>query len=746
VHASTAYRMDQSYKDIARKLCLNGWDDPNVNTFQLVSEWLSDDAHGPWLLVLDNADDVEVFFSAKLNPSSIGSKQTAPLINYLPRSSNGSTIITTRDKRVGERLANREKAIMVLPMAGPEATRLLWSRVTQENGLDKAKSSKLLEVLGHLPLAITQAAAYISENSITIEEYLETICAEDSGIQDLLNEGLPDHRRDFESQNSVIRTWKVSFDQIRKQNPRAAEILSLMSVLDRQGIPKTLLRKDGERGTEFTTALGILQAFSLVAAEKGGTSFEIHRLVQISTQTWLELQSETAKWQEEALEILTAAFPSGDYETWVKCEELSPHVQVVARYTFISDRNVLWRAELLHNMSSYDAARGRYDVAYERGLEALSIREKVLGSEHPRTLMSMNNLASVLNNQGKYVAAEEMLRQELELNEKARGSEHPRTLTSMNKLAMVLDNQGKHEAAEEVLRQALELSKKVLGPEHPKTLTSMNNLALVLSDQGKYGAAEEMHRRTLELSEKVLGPEHPETLTSMNNLASVLSDQRKYVAAEEMHRRTLELSEKVLGPEHPKTLAIMNNLAFTLGNQGKYEAAEEIYRRKLKLSETVLGPEHPDTLRSMYSLAKVLRDRGKYEAAEEMLRQELELNEKVWGPEHPSTLTSMNNLAMVLSDQGKYDAAEEIYRRTLEPKVKVLGPEHPSTLTSMNNLAEVLGNQGKYEAAEEMYRRTLELRVKVLGPEHPHTLASMKNLAAVLKDQGKHEACQSTIP
>ena len=225
--------MDQAYKDIARKLCLPGWNDPSVDTFQLVSAWLSNDAYGHWLLVLDSADDTEVFFSTKSDPSSVGSEQTAPLVNYLPRSPNGSTLITTRDKRVGERLTNREKTIVVLPMAGQEAERLLWSKVAQEGSLDKTKSSELLELLGYLPLAITQAAAFISENSITVEEYLETLSAEDSEIQDLMSEDLPDLRRDFESQNSVIRTWKVSFDQIRKQTPRAAEILSLMAVLDR---------------------------------------------------------------------------------------------------------------------------------------------------------------------------------------------------------------------------------------------------------------------------------------------------------------------------------------------------------------------------------------------------------------------------------------------------------------------------------------------------------------------------------
>jgi hypothetical protein len=164
-------------------------------------------------------------------------------------------LITTRDKRMGERLAEREKTIMVLPMARTESEALLWSKVAEEGSWNKTKTGELLEVLGYLPLAITQAAAYISENDISIEEYLDAFRANDSEIQDLLSEDLPDHRRDFESQSSVIRTWKVSFDQIRKQKPRAAEILSLMAVLDRQGIPKMLLRGDGERGVELQLPL-----------------------------------------------------------------------------------------------------------------------------------------------------------------------------------------------------------------------------------------------------------------------------------------------------------------------------------------------------------------------------------------------------------------------------------------------------------------------------------------------------------
>jgi tetratricopeptide (TPR) repeat protein len=125
----------------------------------------------------------------------------------------------------------------------------------------------------------------------------------------------------------------------------------------------------------------------------------------------------------------------------VTCETLSPHAQVVARYIFTSDQNLLQRAKLLHSMSSYDREQGRYNLAYERGLGAFSTRERVLGPKHLDTLASMDNLALVLERQGNYEAAEEMHWRALELKEKVLGPEHPDTLTSMNNLARMLDSQ-----------------------------------------------------------------------------------------------------------------------------------------------------------------------------------------------------------------------------------------------------------------------------------------------------------------
>lgn len=574
VHSSNITRFDQAYKEIARKLKLPGFNDPDINTLEIVMEWLNDEDNGPWLMVLDNADDKEALFSVDAHASSRQSRgqESAVLVDYVPRSSNGSILVTTRDRRVGERLMNREKPIAVVPFEVADAKQLLRNKLPKNDERDEAASMELLENLNFLPLAITQAAAYISEEEVSLAHYLDLLRPGDVDAKDLLEQDYYDPGRDLEIQNSTFRTWQISFDQITKQKPRAAEILSLMAVLDGQAISDTLLRQEDERKVNFDTAIGTLKAFFLVTEEKNGAIFNIHRLVQLSTQKWLELQHVLVEWQEKALNAVFANYPlNGAYENWATWETISPHVQVVLEYVFRTEPCQLKRASILYKASSYDGEQGQYGAAYEKGMEAQTMYQKLLGKEHPNTLTSMDNLASVLVNQGKCNEAEEMHRQELELCEKAVGKEHTHTLISMSNLAVVLNNQGKYAEAEEMDRQVLKFREKVLGKEHPDTLVSISNLALVLNNQGKYAKAEELNRQVLKLREKVLGKEHPDALTSLNNLASMLDHQGKYAEAEEMHRQVSKLREKVLGKEHPDKLWSMNKMAPILASQGAEE-------------------------------------------------------------------------------------------------------------------------------------------------------------------------------
>jgi tetratricopeptide (TPR) repeat protein len=646
IHASTFDKFEQAYRDIAKELSVPGTENPQNDSLILIREWLSKPENGSWLLVLDNADDLDLFY--ELDPSA--TKPGSPLISHLlPRTVKGSMIITTRDTRVGHRLIDREEVVIVPPLAPLDAEQLLRFKIPRWESVNIEGIHDLVELLGFIPLAITQAAAFIQENSITVKTYFGRLKESDLDLQDYLEEDLPDPRRYPDSENSVIRTWKLSFDQIAQQRPRAADLLSIMVLLDRQAIPRNLLKQGDERNIEFDKAIGTLQAYSLIKTEKGGASFEVHRLVQLSTQRWLTLQNRETEWQEKALELMVGKFPSGYYGTWDECESLFLHAKCVTKFHYIHTSLLLQRARLLENIARYDKSQGRFEAAYLQYKDILQTRESRLGKTHPDTLTTMGNLAGVLEGQGKYAKAETINRQVLELHEKVLGKRHPGTLTTMGNLAGVLHRQGKYTEAETINRQTLKLS-EVLGKTHPYTLATMNNLALVLHRQGKYAKAETMNRQTLELKEKVFGKTHPDTLTTMGNLALALESQGKYTEAETINRQTLKLSEEVLGKTHPDTLTTMGNLALALESQGKYTEAENINRQTLKLSEEVLGKTHPNTLLSVYCLAYLLQSKKEYEESSILYQRACTGFKSSLGSEHPRTIACTRHYSAMLDN------------------------------------------------------------------------------------------------
>jgi len=722
IHCGTVARFDQGYREIARKLKLPGIQKPETDIFNEVYEWLSDEDNGSWLLVLDNADDQEIFFG----------QQLGMLAQYLPRSASGSILITTRDRRVGERFAEQDKPIVVLPLEIADATSMLRSRLPNHLDWIASEVSELLENLEYLPLAIAQAASYISEEGVTVKRYLELLRPGNADSKVLLEQEYYDSRRHPDIQNSVFQTWKMSFDQIQRQAPRAAEILSLMSMLDKESIPVRLLQGQ-ETAVVLDKALGTLKNFSLIQEEKTRQIYSIHRLVQLSTHWWLEQEKILAKWQDKALDVISRHCPSSsDVEDWKAWELLSPHITIVRRYYFPQEKQKLQCANITSLLAGYHDALGQYDVALKMEEDALNIRQELLGQEHPDTGASMNNLAEVLRHQGKYEQAEEMIRQALELSETVLGKEHPDTLTNMNNLALVLGGQGKYKQAEEMHRQVLGLQETISGKEHPNALKGMSNLAFVLRNQGKYKQAEEMHRQVLGLRETTLGKDHPDTLASMNSLAGVLTCQSKYTQAKEMLQQVLKLREAVLGKEHPDTLTSMNGLAVVLRDHGNSEQAEEMHRQVLELRETLLGKEHPSTLTSRNDLAGVLGDQGKYEQAEKMNQETLGLQETVLGKDHPNTLKSIATLASVYSKQRRWHEAENLELQVMEKRKLVLGNQHPDTLMAMANLARTWKSQGRDQEAVALMRQAERLQREILGIDHQQTMNSSEALQSWL--------------
>lgn len=266
------------------------------------------------------------------------------------------------------------------------------------------------------------------------------------------HEEAKDLRRDPGVKHAVITTWQISIEQIRRTRPAAIDFLALMSMFDRQGIPEDLLYDNTNR-LQFEDAVEPLTSLSLVGMQTEQQIethlFEMHRLVQLSTKKWLELNEQLEKWRKESVRKVAVTFPSGQYETWAACQLLLPHSKMVLSYLANNEDKdeVLNRSMIAKNTARYLFHRGEYAAADNIGQIGLEGREKMLRREHIDTLSSMNNLGVILENLGKYEEAEAMHGRCVEAMEKSLGPEHPDTLFSVSNLSFILGHLGKYKEA-----------------------------------------------------------------------------------------------------------------------------------------------------------------------------------------------------------------------------------------------------------------------------------------------------------
>jgi tetratricopeptide (TPR) repeat protein len=454
-----------------------------------------------WIIIFDNADEVKMWTK--------GSLLAPPLKGFIPWSKNGHVLFTSRNQQLALKLAGLN--VVSIPdvdqKTGKEIFRKLLMR--KDSLQDNHVTNALLERLAFLPLAISQAAAYINQNDISLARYMSLLGEQEASTIELLGEEFEDDGRYAEIQNPVATTWLVSFLQIQQVDKIASDCLSFMACINPRDIPESILLAtiSAKRKVE---ALGLLKAYSFVTAQVDDGIFSLHRLVHLATRNWLRERETLESWIKKTADQLDESFPDSNHDNRQKWRDYLPHALYLA------------------NSAEFQAHQDNYHDFLTR-------------------------IGSCLQSDGRYDEAEVVFRKVLEMREAAYGLEHPNTLTSVSQLGSVLAQQGKYKEAEAMDRRALQGGEKVLGPEHPSTLTSMANLASTYRNQGRWNEAEKLEVQVMETRKIVLGAEHPDTLTSMVNLAYTWKSQGRVLEALALLKESCRLRHKVLGPDHPGT-------------------------------------------------------------------------------------------------------------------------------------------------------------------------------------------------
>lgn len=393
---------------------------------ETVRQWLA--THGNWLLIWDGLENLDM------------------LSCLLPLLKHGTLLITTRLQSFGtlahgitlEPMKHEEGIQFVLRRAKVLALDATEEQMRQSSAYNAA--SRLVEIMGGLPLALDQIGAYADETGCSLSNYLQRYHQQRMAM--LRQRGVIG----IHHPHSVAETFLFVKELIEQESATALDLLFVCASLHAEAIPEELLLEGAadlglqsiiNDGTQFDRAIAILRSHSLLQRSPETHTLAIHSLVQT---VLLESLSgpERAKWLRRVTAALNVLFPEITSSKLRLYERFLPHVLSIA----IQQTDELDDCHLtdgLPNGIYYPEAALRKLRSCERLLpHVLSIAAKRADETDDYNLAEvLQKAAHYLRECGQEKQAETLYRRALHIKEYLLGSEHADVLTLHHALALL---------------------------------------------------------------------------------------------------------------------------------------------------------------------------------------------------------------------------------------------------------------------------------------------------------------------
>jgi len=588
VGAETPEMLTEGLAGLAEELELPGA--AHATTQQALArmhDWLR--KHSRWLLILDNADDLPT------------------LAPHFPPSHTGHLIFTTRASNTVKwaapiplvKFGQEEGAWLLLRRAGIlSATQALDSA-----DLDIAQAAReLCRELDGLPLALSQAGAYLAETQCGVETYHRLY--REAGLRFLDSTTEPEHA-------SVTVTFTLALAQIADRNTygkATVEMVRLAAFLSPDAIPEVIFLSHPFDRSDLDSALDPMSlyeaichtvcGYSLATRNAENRTLTLHRLVQQVTRDAMDAE-EQRLWERRAVQAVAAATPDFEYDDWALCELLLPQWRVCTQAIQEGHIETEEAAYLLYQSGRYLRARALFEEAHVHLHLAVAIAEKVHGKSHQSTAEYLDDLACLLRSQDRREEAERLHLRAIEIMEQTLGPDHLLTSGKLHNLAVLYVQYEEYARATPLFLRALAIYEQAPSPDLFLVAATLTQVAGGFRYLGDFARAEDYCKRALDLYETLVGAEHIEVATACNNLALLYLTLARYEEAESFYLRALEINEQGRGKEHPETGTVVWGLARVRWRQGRIAEAEILFQRAIGIYTRHFDSEHARVVKLM---------------------------------------------------------------------------------------------------------------------------------------------------
>jgi tetratricopeptide (TPR) repeat protein len=527
----------------------------------------------------------------------------------------GRTLVTTRNDAW---TPNPDRLVALDPL--DDDVVVAW--LTRALG-PSADLPAIAEHLGGLPLAVTQAIAFITARpGETPATYLHRLRHNQPDVY--AAKAPPDHPV------PLAKTWDIAMRALAAAHPVALELLRHLAYIAPDDIPVSLL-EGLLPDTDLPALLEVLRTNGLIRATK--THITIHRLVQDITRWAIPDENH---YLQHWVTHLAATEPDDD--SWDPAEiaryrDIAPHVLVVAEHGPPSDdlvrvtRNTGFSLTQEGNLTAAD-------VLLER---ALAMAVGLHHDNHPSIALALDCIGVLDRSRGNLPAALDHHERALAILENAYGREHLSLSTVLRHLGAVHLLLGDREAARACLARSLEIS-DATAPNSPHVAEAMNSLGVIYRHLRDPERALDLVRQSQAILEEHLPPDHPQLAPGLCNLGDILGDMGDYESALDAYERSLRINEAAFGPQHRNIIIALNNIGATHSQAGRPRESVDFLLRALQMIEETYGRHHPDGGMTLSNVAEGYLQLGDRRSARPYAHQALAVCEDIFGAENQVTI------------------------------------------------------------------------------------------------------------
>ncbi|NQT38006.1 MAG: tetratricopeptide repeat protein [Planctomycetes bacterium] len=696
-------------------------DDPKTVVAAFL-RWLKDNSG--WLLIFDSADHLDL------------------LPPYLPVTGAGAVLVTSRARNldpVGTRCV-----IDLTELLPDESVSFLLNRTRRSDASDDelAAANEICSELGHLPLALEQAGAYIAAKASLFQAYLSSYRTRRLELLEQMKPSMGSYPA------SVTTTWAINFDEITRESSASADLLRATAFLSPAAIPLEFVVGGAEELSNAisTTLAGFLDnpvaldelvepvaRYSLVRRDIDDQTLSTHRLVQEVLRDGMT-PGERRSWMERIVRAVDKCFlvPT-EFEHWQSCERLVPHALVAVQHCEDEQLQTRSPGHLLNRLGCYLLDHARYSEGHALLERALEVRRKSLGATHPYVAETLSNLGLVAERQGAHSRAEGLHREALSI---VQGSGNEQEAAAENNLASALLELGKFTEAEQAFRRSIELKSVARERGDPRIAVTMVNLASLRATLGDLAEASELLRGVIELEDQLLPSNHPVRATAMENLATVKRTLGETREAERLRIECLKIKVAAYGPYHPEVGGTLSNLAVLFADEERFDEAEDACKHAIAIFEDALGPRHPLLAGAINNLGAIYLQQSHYSDAEEQLCRSIDIWEAAEDPGSWRLAATLGNCATLYEETDRHTEAETFAMRALLVAERCFGPCHPNVVREMLRVGRLLMCTGKLSQAREYAHRAMSACEPSERANLDDFLESTRLLATIEEESG----------